>query len=37
MRDVSQKDRNFWAYTRKVYGDLAQKYLAIGMEKIEMS
>jgi carbonic anhydrase/acetyltransferase-like protein (isoleucine patch superfamily) len=37
MRDISQKDRNFWAYTRKVYGDLAQKYLAIGMEQIEMS
>jgi carbonic anhydrase/acetyltransferase-like protein (isoleucine patch superfamily) len=35
VRDVSQKDRDFWDYTRKLYGNLAQKYLAIGMEKIE--
>ena len=36
-RDISQKDRDFWAYTRKVYKDLAQKYLAIGMECIKFS
>lgn len=36
VRDVSQKDRDFWDYTRKLYGDLAQKYLAIGMERIEL-
>jgi carbonic anhydrase/acetyltransferase-like protein (isoleucine patch superfamily) len=35
IRDVSQKDRDLWDYTRKLYGNLAQKYLAIGMEKIE--
>jgi carbonic anhydrase/acetyltransferase-like protein (isoleucine patch superfamily) len=35
IRDVSQKDRDFWDYTRKLYGNLAQKYLAIGMNKIE--
>ena len=35
MRDISQKDRDFWAYSRRVYVDLAQKYLAIGIKKIE--
>jgi carbonic anhydrase/acetyltransferase-like protein (isoleucine patch superfamily) len=35
IRDVSQKDRDLWDYTRKLYGNLAQKYLAIGMKKIE--
>ena len=37
MRDISEKDRDFWAYTRKIYRDLAQKYLAIGMECIKPS
>lgn len=36
MRGVSQKDRELWDYTRKLYGDLAQKYLAIGMEELEI-
>jgi carbonic anhydrase/acetyltransferase-like protein (isoleucine patch superfamily) len=35
IRDVSQKDRDLWDYTRKLYGNLTQKYLVIGMEKIE--
>ncbi len=36
IRDITQKDRDFWAYSRQVYVDLAQKYLAIGMKKIEI-
>jgi carbonic anhydrase/acetyltransferase-like protein (isoleucine patch superfamily) len=35
IRDMSQKDIDFWAYSRKIYVDLAGKYLKIGMEKIE--
>jgi carbonic anhydrase/acetyltransferase-like protein (isoleucine patch superfamily) len=30
-RDISAKDRDFWAYSRRVYGDLAKKYLVEGM------
>jgi carbonic anhydrase/acetyltransferase-like protein (isoleucine patch superfamily) len=33
-RDITAKDRDFWAYSRKVYRDLALKYLTIGMQCI---
>ena len=33
-RDISEKDRDFWAYSRKVYSDLTQKYLAKGMHAL---
>ena len=33
-RDISAKDRDFWAYSRKVYRDLTQKYLAKGMHAL---
>jgi len=35
IRDVSQKERDFWDYARKLYVDLAHKYCKLGMEKIE--
>ncbi len=35
-RDISQEDRDYWVYASGVYSDLAQKYLAIGMAKIEI-
>ncbi len=34
-RDVQEKDRDFWAYSRQLYVDLAKKYLAIGMQRIK--
>ncbi len=37
IRDVSQKERDFWNYARKLYVDLAHKYCKLGMEKIEMT
>jgi len=37
IRDISQKDRDFWAYSRQVYIELAKKYLTIGMMKTEIS
>ncbi len=36
IRVVSEKDREFWAYTRKVYSDLAKRYLAVGMERMDL-
>lgn len=36
MRDIFEKDREFWAYTRKVYRDVARKYLETGMRLIEL-
>jgi carbonic anhydrase/acetyltransferase-like protein (isoleucine patch superfamily) len=35
IRDMSQKERDFWGYARKLYVDLAHKYCKLGMEKIE--
>ncbi len=37
IRDMSQKERDFWAWTRKIYVDLAGKYCKLGMERIEMN
>ena len=37
LRDTSQKERDFWAWTRKIYVDLAGKYCSLGMEKIEVT
>jgi len=36
IRDMSQKEIEFWDYARKLYVDLAHKYCNLGMEKIEM-
>ena len=36
IRQVEDKDRELWAYTRKIYGEVAQKYLALGMERIDI-
>jgi carbonic anhydrase/acetyltransferase-like protein (isoleucine patch superfamily) len=35
IRDMSQTDVAFWAYSRQVYVDLAGKYCELGMERIE--
>jgi carbonic anhydrase/acetyltransferase-like protein (isoleucine patch superfamily) len=37
IRDVSQQERDFWDYARKLYADLAHKYCKLGMEKIEIT
>jgi len=37
IRETSQKDRDFWTYSRQIYINLAQKYLSIGMERINTS
>jgi carbonic anhydrase/acetyltransferase-like protein (isoleucine patch superfamily) len=35
IKDMSQKDIDFWSYSRQIYVDLAAKYCMIGMEKID--
>ena len=35
IRDVSQKETDFWVLARKIYLDLAHKYCKLGMEEIE--
>ena len=37
IKDISQKESDFWNYARKLYVDLAHKYCKLGMERIEMS
>jgi carbonic anhydrase/acetyltransferase-like protein (isoleucine patch superfamily) len=34
IKDMTQKDLDFWARSRKTYSDLARKYCALGMERI---
>lgn len=34
VRELSEKDREFWNWGKQLYIDLAQKYLDIGMEPI---
>ena len=36
IRDVSEREEEFWAYTRRIYRDLARKYCKIGMERIDV-
>lgn len=35
IRDMSQKDLDFWAHSRHIYVELAARYLASGMERID--
>lgn len=35
IKDVTQKEREFWDWGRKIYRDLAQKYCDIGMERVD--
>jgi len=35
IREMSQKERDFWDWSRRLYVDLAHKYCTIGMERIE--
>lgn len=35
VRDVSEKDKEFWRWGKQLYIDLAQKYLETGLEPIE--
>lgn len=37
IKDVSENDMAFWAYSRQVYIDLAAKYCEVGMERIGMA
>jgi carbonic anhydrase/acetyltransferase-like protein (isoleucine patch superfamily) len=37
IREVSQKEKDFWVWTNGIYIDLAKKYCDLGMERIEMS
>jgi carbonic anhydrase/acetyltransferase-like protein (isoleucine patch superfamily) len=34
VRDITQKDLDFWDWSRKVYVELAHKYCRLGMERI---
>jgi carbonic anhydrase/acetyltransferase-like protein (isoleucine patch superfamily) len=34
IKDMTEKDLDFWARTRQIYSDLARKYCALGMERI---
>jgi carbonic anhydrase/acetyltransferase-like protein (isoleucine patch superfamily) len=36
IKDVTQRDRDFWDWGRKIYRDLAQKYCDIGMERVDL-
>jgi carbonic anhydrase/acetyltransferase-like protein (isoleucine patch superfamily) len=35
IREMSQKEKDFWDWSRRLYVDLAHKYCTIGMERIE--
>jgi carbonic anhydrase/acetyltransferase-like protein (isoleucine patch superfamily) len=35
IKDMLQKDVDFWVHSRQIYIDLAARYLKLGMEKIE--
>jgi carbonic anhydrase/acetyltransferase-like protein (isoleucine patch superfamily) len=35
IREVKQKDIDFWAWGKQLYIDLAKKYLSVGMRRIE--
>lgn len=35
VRDVSEKDKEFWAWGKQLYIDLARKYLETGLEPVE--
>jgi len=35
IRDISEKDQEFWNWGKQIYIDLAKKYLDIGMEPID--
>lgn len=35
VREVSEKDQEFWNWGKKIYIDLAEKYLAIGMQPLQ--
>lgn len=36
IKDVTQREKDFWDWGRRVYRDLAQKYCDLGMEKVDM-
>ena len=36
IRDVSGKEIDFWAYSRRLYVDLAEKYCKLDMERVEL-
>ncbi len=36
IKDVSEKEKEFWDYARRIYRDLARKYCDLGMERIDV-
>ncbi len=36
IRDVSEKDTEFWDYARRLYVELAGKYCRLGMERVDI-
>lgn len=34
IRDITQKDKQFWEYSKRLYVELAHKYLRLGIERI---
>lgn len=35
MKEVTEKNREYWNWAKQVYIDLAKKYLAVGMQKLD--
>lgn len=35
VREIAEKDQEFWTWGKQIYIDLAKKYLSVGMEPIE--
>jgi carbonic anhydrase/acetyltransferase-like protein (isoleucine patch superfamily) len=36
IKDVSEKEMEFWNYARRLYVELADKYCRLGMERVEI-
>jgi carbonic anhydrase/acetyltransferase-like protein (isoleucine patch superfamily) len=36
IRDMSQKERDFWDWITRIYVDLAGRYLSFGMERVDL-
>jgi hypothetical protein len=37
IKDVTERERDFWDWGRKIYRGPAQKYCDMGMERVEIS
>lgn len=36
IREISEKDQEFWEYGKRLYVDLAEKYLKLGMHEVKL-